>query len=353
MVHRVAVRIQFVPEVGPVLNTGDALGKLSGAGHDTERAVGVPLALPDRALREDPVIRKAVLMSPLAWVVVLDLTPLVGVVSGGIVAVVHLGRGGACKTKTAGSARDTRGEATPRGRAERRPNIEEAWERQGQTPCGRRPSCVGYDRRRSGPFVPSSRGAGGGDAWDAPTITTRASGTSIILLMFAGGGVERLCAKVGSALCRMKENQKENPKKKIATERFPFCSNLPKPNSHRDGSLVVLASYRTSARTAGKRAKKLRTHLRIKSRCGIDNGAWSRCRACTGQRSELRAWRAGSAGAVAAKRLSLCVDSPLRFRHRGGSNGEPMSLDEQQAARTDLRGEGIGSRSGRFGSEPH
>ena len=38
--------------------------------------------------------------------------------------------------------------------------------------------------------------------------------------------------------------------------------------------------------------------------------------------------------------LTMCADSPLRLRHRGGINGEPMSLDEQQAARTDLRGEG-------------
>jgi len=39
-------RTQFVKEVGPVGNSGDALGKLSGAGQDTVRAVGVPLALP-------------------------------------------------------------------------------------------------------------------------------------------------------------------------------------------------------------------------------------------------------------------------------------------------------------------
>ena len=67
----------------------------------------------------------------------------------------------------------------------------------------------------------------------------------------------------------------------------------------------------------------------------------SRCHACTGQRSSYIVWRAGSAVAVAAKRSSFCVDSQLRFRHRGGINGEPTSLDEQQAARTDLRGEGI------------
>jgi len=85
----------------------------------------------------------------------------------------------------------------------------------------------------------------------------------------------------------------------------------------------------------------------IKTRCGIGH---SRCRApCTGQRSSYIVWRAGSAVAAAAERSSFCVDSQLRFRHRGGINGEPTSLDEQQAARTDLRGEGIGSRSGRFG----
>jgi len=39
--------VQLVEEVGPVGNTGDALGKLSGAGQETVRAVEVPLALPD------------------------------------------------------------------------------------------------------------------------------------------------------------------------------------------------------------------------------------------------------------------------------------------------------------------
>jgi hypothetical protein len=80
---------------------------------------------------------------------------------------------------------------------------------------------------------------------DAPTITTRASGTRIILLMFAGRGVERLWEKVGSALCRMKENQKENPKKKIATERFPFCSNVSKVlTRRRRGHESHLTSYK-------------------------------------------------------------------------------------------------------------
>ena len=87
---------------------------------------------------------------------------------------------------------------------------------------------AGQDRRSTAlrPVCPKQQRSGwwGRVIGDAPTITTRASGTSIILLMFAGGGVERLCSKVGSALCRLKENQKENPKKKIATERFPFCS---------------------------------------------------------------------------------------------------------------------------------
>jgi len=40
-------RIRFGPEVGPAANSGDAPGKLPGAGQETERAVEVPLALPD------------------------------------------------------------------------------------------------------------------------------------------------------------------------------------------------------------------------------------------------------------------------------------------------------------------